>query len=181
MGYYFDLEPEGTNTFSEQRVPTVFWGLYALLGFALACMGAAAFKVLSDLLNTGSYFDRTLIMCFSLSIVGYLLIGVKLVWVRKFVDFSNDQLTWGFRMGGHVLFLREVARKEITAIDIEHSASTPNQAYQLHADRQYYAQGHWRLIVRTRGGKKLTLDRSSEREALEPMGASLREVWKATA
>lgn len=169
MGYYFELEPVRNNYFAETRVPTVFWALYALLGFALACMGTAAFGILSDLFRTGSAIDKSFLYAFGLAIAGYLVVGIKLAFVRKFVDFSDKKIRWGFKIRDFILWSQRVMASDISEIELTHSTSSPNQAPSLHNDRQYYAQGHWRVTVTTKSGETLILDRNTDREALEPL------------
>ncbi|MBI1859803.1 MAG: hypothetical protein HYR96_02665 [Deltaproteobacteria bacterium] len=176
MGFYFELEPVENGAFRETRVPMVFWGLYGLLGFALSCMLLASFTVLRDLQRQGSGIDLFLIAAFGSALAGFVGVGIKLVWVRKFLEFDNSCVRWGYRLGKFAPFTSSVPRSEIERFAIEHSGATPNRAPQLHGEQQYYIQGHFRLVLVSHG-KEHVLDKSTHSEVLEPILVSL-ERWR---
>lgn len=179
VGYYLELEQINPDRFSEVRVPLVFWALYALAGFAMACMGTAAFAVLGDLIESGLFLDQLLVGAFALAIIGYGLIGVKLAFVRKFIEIHDGWVRWGYGLAGMEFFTRKAALSIIENILIEHSGNTPNRAQTFHEDIQYYVQGHWRLVLRAHGREWL-LDRNTDKEALQPLFAFLDSSRKNT-
>lgn len=173
MGFYFDLESIPGVGFREVRVPTVFWALFALAGFALVCMGAASFTILKALLETGSLVDRALILGYWVAVLGFLGVGIRLALIRKFVDTANDALTFGYRFGRWKLFSRALDRSAITEITIIHSSPGPNTAPTLHRETRYYLKGHYRLIAKTNSGRVWTLDRNIDEESLTPLNQDL--------
>ncbi len=177
MGFYFELHPTRSGVFSEVRAPTVFWTLYGLLGFSLTCMGAAAFGVFSDLVRSGDWFDRALIYGFGLTVILYGLVGIRLGFLRKFIRTSEYYIQWGHRMGTWQVTSRRLERTKLRAFEIVHSHPGANTAPTLHADTQYFIQGHYRLIAKDAHDRTWTLDRATEREALIPLWQNL-ERWR---
>lgn len=177
MGFFLELGEEKPRYYAEARIPLIFWELYAVLGFALLCMGIAAFSIFSDLLSADQLLDKFLVGSFALFVVMYILVGIKLAWIRKFVDFSEDTVKWGFRAKNWILFSRQLPKKSVASFGLEHSSPTQNTAPQLHTDAQYYIQGHWRLILHA-PERDFLIDRSTEREALEPLLIQLQDWLK---
>ena len=94
MGFYIDLAPVGFDLerFEEGSIPSVFWVLYAITGFALLCMGLAAHSLLGDLAKMGSGLDLALVFLILSAVPVYVLIGFKLGALRRFVSFSASVL-----------------------------------------------------------------------------------------
>jgi hypothetical protein len=178
MGFYFELKKTGSDNleFREQGVPQVFWTLYGLAGFALTCMGLAAHSLLVTLLNTGDPWDLILIGSIFFSVPVYLLIGVKLLWVRKFVQLEPNQLALGYFVGSRRFTLKRLPKSEIKEVLLINQRPSSNVAPARHGDSQYYIRGHWRLLVNTKSGKHLVLDRHTEKGALHSLQSSLR-TW----
>lgn len=175
MGFYIELTPLGRTPeeFAERSIPVVFWILYLIAGFALTCMIWAAFGLLGDLLHTGNWFDRALLGLLGFFVVGYLVAGVKLAWVRKFVALQPEALVVGSRFAGKSFFASKIPWGEILRVELFNHRPTPNRAAIQHDDPQYQIRGHWRAIVTLRDGRSVILDRHVEREALEPLRASV--------
>lgn len=172
MGFYFDLAPTNGPYYQEQEVPALFWALFTILGFALTCMGIAAFGILSDLVRSGEWIDKALIGAYGVSWVGYLFIGIRLIFFRKFVDWGKGRLTWGYRAFGFTFTLNSLHPHAIDEAEILHSSQTTNIAPSLHGDRRYFIQGHYRLVVKA-NGRSCTLDRSTDPDALEALRGDL--------
>jgi hypothetical protein len=83
MGFYLELEPASTGEFTEKKIPSSFWVLYAIAGFALTCMFLTANSLLRDLARTGSDLDSLLVYSIVLAVPFYIAIGVKLLAFRK--------------------------------------------------------------------------------------------------
>lgn len=175
MGFYIDLQraPTAECEFAELGTPPVFWVLYAIAGFALSCMGAAAHAVMRDLARLGSELDVALVWAILASVPFYFLVGLKLVSVRKFVRFEGDTLEAGYRVFGHAIYHRVVRKDQIRGIALVNQRRAPNVAPGQHEDRQYYVRGHWRLVVQRASGRDLVLDRHTDEAALEPLRAAL--------
>ncbi len=184
MGFYLELRPNGpaaqesaTNgyfaEFYEQTPPPVFWLLYGVAGFALVCMGLAAYSLLGDLAKSGSFFDTLLVACIFSSVPFYFLIGLKLVGFRKMVRISGDELVVGFQFLRKIRFAKRVNRSQIKDISLINQRPRPNVAPGQHDDPQYYIRGHWRVVVELRNGKSIVVDRHTEKGALEPLSLSL--------
>ncbi|MEZ4750838.1 MAG: hypothetical protein R3B54_09510 [Bdellovibrionota bacterium] len=169
MGFYFEMQPAGEREFKEGPPPPVFWTLYAILGFALACMSGAAFTILRDMAKAGDTLDVALYYFFLSTLPLYLLLGVRLLWVRKYIRIGEDAIRWGFRLGTWSFFQRAVKRDQVENVLFLSKVPTPNMAPQIHDDPQYYFQGHWRLVLRLKSGKEVRLDRHNERAALEEL------------
>jgi hypothetical protein len=181
MGFYLDLKKAPDRPeYAEREIPSVFWVLYAIAGFALLCMGGAAYSLLGDLLRTGSAWDRLLVGMIVASVPFYLLAGVKLAGTRKFVAFAGDELRFGFRLFGWVVKQRRFSRTQISEVILFNRRPSPNQAPRSHQDSQYYIRGHWRVAIGTTPGKVITLDKNTEKAALEPLYQDLMHWWQRT-
>ncbi|MCB0417218.1 MAG: hypothetical protein H6617_00515 [Bdellovibrionaceae bacterium] len=169
MGFYFEMQPAGDREFKEASAPPVFWTLYAILGFALACMSGAAFTILRGMAAKGDALDVALYYMFLSTLPLFLLLGVRLLWVRKFIALGDKTIQWGYRLGGWTLFKKTLSRDRVKQVLFLSRVPTPNMAPQIHDDQQYYFQGHWRLVLRLDSGKDVRLDRHNERAALEEL------------
>lgn len=180
MGFYLEMRPrpEDESEFREDKAPPVFWFLYLVLGFALGCMGAAAFTVMRDLISQGSALDLALAGFFVVAVVVYVLLGVKLVAVRKFVRLG-EALEVGYRLLGRPVLVRRIEKKQIDSVDIINRRPSPNVARYQHDDPRYQIQGHWAVSVKGKSGQRVSVDRSTDRGALEDLFASLQEWCRA--
>lgn len=177
MGFYLELFPvAGETEYREQAVPNVFWILYGLAGFALACMFGAAYSLLGDLAKAGSTFDRALIGSILSAVPIYVLLGVKMAWVRKFARYDARGVEVGHRLAGKTLWKRFVPWAEVKSVELVNQRPTANLAPRQHGDAQYYIRGHWRLLLVTRENKEVVLDRHTEKEMLEPLFTDLRST-----
>lgn len=158
-----------TGHYAETEVPSSFWMLFAVAGFALACMGGAAFTVLQDLAKMGGTFDQLLLLAIAMAVPCYLLIGAKLALVRKHIDFSGDVLKISFRIKEIALWSRSLPRSGIKEFRLENQIPTQNLAPRQHGDTQYYIRGHWRLVCTSFSGRHFILDKNTEKESLEPL------------
>ncbi|MCB0405520.1 MAG: hypothetical protein KDD51_12110 [Bdellovibrionales bacterium] len=147
----------------------MFWTLYAILGFALACMSGAAFTILREMAAKGDSLDRTLYYLFLCTLPLYLVLGVRLLWVRKFIQIDDESISWGFRLGRWIFYRRSVKRAHVAHVLFLSKVPSPNMAPQIHDDPQYYFQGHWRLVLRLKTGGEIRLDRHNERAALQDL------------
>ncbi len=170
MGFYYELNPNPTtpSEYLEARTPRVFWVLYGILGFALACMAGAALHVLADLAKTGAALDEALYYGFLSLFPGYLLLGLYLALVRKFVR-AEKRLEVGARVVGCTVFKRSFNKEKIAGFELINYKPSQNTAVSQHDDSQYYFQGHWRIIARLKNGKTPVIDRHNEKEALAPL------------
>lgn len=178
MGFYIDLVPVGPRMerFEESAIPSVFWVLYGILGFALLCMGTAAHAVLGDLLKIGSTFDLVVLSLIFSALPIYLLLGIKLLFVRKFVSLDRETLKRGFRFAGKEVLVKRFSKRDAEEILLVNRKPSPNVAVRVHDDSQYHLRGHWRILLRS-GNKYFTLDKHTDPGALEPL---YRQVlsWK---
>jgi len=187
MGFYFEMSPQGAandsrvSGFAETQIPPVFWVLYLIAGFALLCMGLAANHLLATLLKEGTAFDRGIVSLIFFSVPFYLLVGVRFTFVRKFIAFETDSIAFGFRLGNLNLRKRTVRGEAVSSVELMNRRPTSNLAPKRHGDSQYYIRGHWRVGLILRSGKFVTLDRHTEKEALEPIYESLKEWFSACA
>lgn len=181
MGFYLELRPvAGSETrpeFREQKPPPVFWFLYFITGFALACMGAAAFTVLADLAQKGSAIDQLFLLTFLTAIPLYVALGIKLAGVRKYVRLDADHVEVGYRLFGTVVLRRRFRREDVRSVELVNRRPTPNVGEWQHGDRQYLVQGHWVLRLAGQGKKSWPLDRSTEKGTLEELHSALL-AWR---
>lgn len=178
MGFYIELKKTANqgNEFREQKPPQVFWTLYALAGFALTCMGLAAHSLLIQLLNTRDPWDLLLVGSIFSAVPVYILIGIKLLWIRKYIRFSADEMVLGYFVGQNDFNLKKINKSEVTELMLLNQKPSANVAPAHHTDPQYYIRGHWRLILKTKEGKMITLDRHTEKGALHALQNSV-ETW----
>lgn len=170
MGFYFELKPAPQHgLFREEAVPGFFWALLGFAGFALACMGGAAYALLWDLATAGSVIDQILVGTILAFIPLYFVIGFKLAFLRRYVEYQGEEIRVGFFMGKRRWFEKRVPRSEIKEILLINQRPSRNLAPREHSDKQYYIQGHWRLLLLKKNGKKVLLDRHTEKPALEPL------------
>lgn len=178
MGFYIELkklDSSGTE-FRENAPPQVFWTLYGLAGFALTCMGLSAHSLLATLLNTGDPWDLVLVGSILLAVPFYLLVGIKLFWVRKFILFDPNSIQMGFLIGKKRFTLSQVAKNDISETLLINQRPSENVARVQHDDPQYFIRGHWRLIIKTKKGESIVLDRHTEKGALHSLLNSTR-TW----
>ena len=182
MGFYIDLKRVTPNSldFSETKTPQVFWMLFGLAGFALTCMGLAAHNLLLDLLKSGDLFDTLLVGGVTFFVPAYFITGIKLAVVRKKVKFSGEYLVVGFFMGQIPVWFKKISRVEIDSYEIINRRPSPNVAAKRHQDSQYHIRGHWRLMLKLKNGKSITLDRHTEKGALHSLQNSLRTWLKSS-
>ncbi len=178
MGFYIELKKTDNveKEFKEQKAPQVFWTLYGLAGFALTCMGLAAHSLLLQLLTTGDYLDLLLVGSIISSVPIYVLIGIKLLWIRKYIRFLDTDLVIGYSLGNKYFNFKTINKSEIEEVLLVNQRPSANVAPAHHADPQYYIRGHWRLVIKTKLGKLITLDRHTEKGALHPLQNSVR-TW----
>lgn len=170
MGFYIELLPSSPqmNRFQENAIPPIFWILYGIAGFALFCMGAAAHAVLGDLLKAGSTFDLVILSLIFSAVPLYLLIGFKLLFVRKFVSIEEGILQFGYTVAGKPVRVRRFSPGGVEAVLLLNRKPSPNVAVRIHEDSQYHLRGHWRVFLQV-GKKFITLDKHTEKGALEPL------------
>lgn len=178
MGFYIELKKTDSNgqEFKELSPPQVFWTLYGLAGFALTCMGLAAHALLAKLLTTGDVWDLILVGSIIAAVPIYLLIGIKLAWVRKFIRFQEDTLVSGYTLWNYPLPLLKLKKDEVDDLLLVNHRPSANVAPAQHEDSQYYIRGHWRILLKTKSGKLITLDRHTEKGALHSLQNSVR-AW----
>lgn len=171
MGFYFGLRPRALDPFefAEQEVPRALWVLFLLAGFALVCMAGAAHHLLVKMLRTGSAMDVGLVFGILSFVPIYLFTGVRLFFIRKFVAFEPDAVRLGFRFWRWCMLHRSIARARIREVKLTNHAPTPNCARFQHDDDQYFLRGHWRLGIVSDQGKFITIDKGTDRAALEPL------------
>ena len=174
MGFYIEMKKSnplglGGEEFKEASTPQVFWALFGLAGFALTCMGLAAHSLLSTLLKTGDIWDLLLVSAIFSCVPIYLTIGLKLIWVRRFVSFNSNTLVLGYRFGHFPFWFRRVSKQQVVLAELVNLRPSSNLAPLQHRDSQYFVRGHWRLVLKLRNGKRLNLDRHTEQGALLPL------------
>lgn len=171
MGFYLELKKTDSQglQFKEQNPPPVFWTLYGLAGFALSCMGLAAHSLLFQLVSNGDPWDLLLVGSIMTAVPIYLGIGFKLLWVRKYILFSHDQVQIGYTIGSGSFTIRTLKRSDVVDVYLINQKPSSNVAPTHHEDPQYYIRGHWRLILKTKNGKLVPLDRHTEKGALESL------------
>lgn len=178
MGFYIELKKTDSagQEFKELSPPQVFWTLYGLAGFALTCMWIAAHSLLFKLLTTGDAWDLILVGSIIAAVPIYILIGIKLAWVRKFIRFQGDTLVCGYMLWTYPLTLLNLKRAEVEDLLLVNRRPSANVAPAQHADSQYYIRGHWRILLKTKSGRLITLDRHTEKGALHSLQNSIR-TW----
>ncbi len=168
MGFYFEMRQETPTEFKESKPLSVFWFLYAVGGFALLCMGLSAGSLLWQMAQSESIWDR-LIFAAVLSFVPlFILCGLKLWLVRKFIQAYQGKLEWGFTFGKRPLWVRSLPLNQISKVDLTHEKRSSNLGQRQHGQTEYHIQGHWRVVIES-GGKKYGIDRHTDREALLPL------------
>lgn len=177
MGFYFDFNKLSETEFNESKTPLVFWGLYLLLGLSLLGMGLSAHRIIGELYTHGTWLDRLVILIVPLiSIPLYLLTGIRLIWVKKFLLLGSS-LEVGYRIGTHSFLIHKVRKEEIESIELSPNLSSPNLAPLLQSDSEYFAKGHWQVLLRLKTGQLYRIDRHVERDALVELFETLN-VWK---
>ncbi len=170
MGFYLELYPlSGEDEYREQAVPKVYWILYGLAGFALTCMFTAAYRLLADLVRMGDPWDLALVGLILSAAPIYFLLGIKMLWIRKFVRFGSGKIGVGFRMGRWKLCESSLPLESIQSVELINRRPSANLAPVQHGDNQYFIRGHWKVFVVAKNGKEIVLDRHTEKEALEPL------------
>lgn len=181
MGFYYEMSRvplDGATEYAEGKTPGVFWALYGFLGFALICMGLAAYALLGDLMRSGDWFDKLLVWTLYACGPFYLLTGLWLASSRRFVRVEGDELLVGRRLGKRRMWSRAFSRVQLVAIELLNRKPASNYAPTHHDDPQYYIRGHWRLVAWKKAGGHVTLDKHTERAMLEPMTAELQRWLK---
>ncbi len=174
VGFYYEMtQAPGTPEFTEGKTPGVFWTLYAFLGFALLCMGLAAYSLLGDLFRSGDWFDKLLVWTLYACGPFYLLTGVWLAACRRFVRASGPALVVGRKLGKIQLWARTLPKASIAAVELLNRKPAANYAPQHHDDSQYFIKGHWRLVAWKKAGGYVSLDKHTEREMLVAMEAAV--------
>lgn len=177
MGFYIDMQQAGPDErlFEEKGVPSVFWVLYGVAFFAVVCMGLAAFTVLRDLFAQGTTWDKALLVLIVLFIPAIALIGLKLAFFRKFVEFTDQELTIGYRIrkNGPKILKKKFSKESISEIYLVNKKQTPNLALSEHKDLRYQIRGHWKVIAESNSKKKV-LDRHTDRSSLVPLYGELK-------
>ena len=180
MGFY--LEMQGVDSphphsqareFAEKTVPIVFWGLYTFAGFALLCMGFSAHSLLGDLARLGSQWDQVIVWAILSAIPLFIVIGLKMLGLRKFIRFDETTLRRGFRFFGRTLWEKKIPRNKVLSVDLLNRRPSPNIAPRQHEDSQYFIRGHWVVRLNLRGGKSLILDKHTEKGTLVPLYTEL--------
>ena len=170
MGFYLELKAcEDNRGYREAHVPAVYWFLFLFTGCALLGMGLSAHSVLGRLAAEGGAFDRALLAALGLALPFYLLVGLKLAFVRKEILFGDDSVESGYRVGSLWLFRRVIRREAIAEVQVVNHRPGTNLAVREHSDSQYHLRGHWRLVLKLKSGRVHTLDRHTEEAALEPL------------
>ncbi len=169
MGFYIDLKPLSAGEFKETEVPFAFWALFAIAGFALLCMGLASHMLLADLVKAGNAFDFTLVALIFLSVPFYFLIGLKLVFVKKFVSIQSRTVRMGYKFGKKTFWQRLIPLSEVESVDLVNKRPTKNVAPVFHNDQQYHIQGHWRVLLNLKSKKTVVLDKHTDVDALKPL------------
>jgi hypothetical protein len=184
MGFYFEMEKRPSDgavlEYTEGRTPGVFWALYVFLGFALVCMGLAAYALLGDLFRSGEWFDKALVWLLYACAPLYLLVGLWLGLVRKFVRAESGALQVGRRFGKGVMWRKTMGRETIEGIALINRKPAENYATRLNDDTQYHIKGHWRVVAWKKGGGAVTLDKHTEKELLAGMERELTAWLKET-
>jgi hypothetical protein len=104
----------------------------------------------------------------------FILTGIKLLLVCKFIHFEEDSLRMGYRLGKKSFVLWKVPKKEVKEIILINQRPSANVAPVQHEDSQYYIRGHWRLVAITQQNKPIVLDRHTEKGALHSLQNSAR-------
>jgi len=179
VGFYFDLRRVATvsGSYCELGAPVSFWALYGIAGFALICMGGAAYYVLADLAQVGTIWDRAIVILILLAIPAYFVVGVKLAVVRRFVLFSGDTIKVGYRFSKTPVFQKSLTRDQIAKIELINQRPSKNVAPSQHEDAQFYVRGHWKILLTERNKRKVVIDRHTEKGALEGLFEYLL-AWK---
>jgi hypothetical protein len=177
MGFYIELKKTDAqgNEFREQKPPQVFWTLFGLAGFALTCMGLAAHALLRKLLTTGDPWDLAMVGAILSFVPFYLAIGIKLLCIRKYIEFAPQDLFIGYRIGNSTFRFKTVKKTDVGEVLLINQKPSANLAPAQHTDPQYYIRGHWRLILKTKNGRLITLDRHTEKGALNPLENRVKE------
>lgn len=177
MGFYLELQKNaGDGVYRESKVPSVYWVLYGIAGFALLCMGGAAHALLWDLAAAGSTFDKFLIGLIVAAVPGYLAVGAKMAFFRKYVEIIPNEIHTGFEAFGLRPLNRKIAKSEAKAIFFTNQRPSPNLASKRYDDPQYQIRGHWKVGVALKSGKEVTLDRHVEQDMLVDFAEELK-TW----
>lgn len=170
MGFYLEMRRSGTRReYGEHEIPPAYWFLFAVAGFALSCMGAAALTVMRDLVAMGNLFDKALIALILSSVPLFLFLGLKLLGIRRYVAFDGNTFELGHRFFGRPLWVKRIARDQIEEIEIRNDRPSPNLALLHQDDPGYVVRGHWKVLVKPKTDKPLVADRHVERAAIEPL------------
>lgn len=169
MGFYIDLKPVAPGEFKETEIPFAFWALFAIAGFALLCMGLASHMLLKDLAKVGTTFDFALLGTILLSIPFYLIIGLKLFFIKKYISIQNGEIRYGHTFKGKPFFKKKILVSNISEVSLVNRKPTKNVAPVFHNDQQYHIQGHWRILLKLKTGKTVTLDKHTDVDALKPL------------
>lgn len=175
MGFYIELVRFQPGVYSEGEIPKAYWVLYGIGGFALICMGGAAYALLIDLAKTGWIGDQILVGSIVGAIPLYLLLGLKLVWVRKYVEIGAEVVQTGFRFAGYTFLKRSVHRSEVAQAVLFNKKPSENIAPTEHRNSQYYIRGHWRVGLKLKNGQFIVLDKHTEKEAIHPLFQELQD------
>lgn len=176
MGFYIDLRPVTPTEFKETEIPFVFYTLFAISGFALLCMGLASHMLLADLAKVGTAFDFTIIGAILLSVPFYLVMGLKLFFVKKFVSVREGKVSYGFTFKGKAFYKKEIPYEDISSVELVNKRPTKNVAPVMHNNVQYHIQGHWRIVLNLKNGKSVVVDKHTDIDALQPLYRLLTDI-----
>ncbi len=171
MGFYIEMtRATKAPEYRENFIPFVYFGLLGFSGLALVGMAVAANEVLADLAAVGSSFWDKILVYGPIACVPVIgAMTVKLAAARKYIRFEGDTVEWGTRLAGKPFRLRTLNRPQVVGFELENHRPKSNLAPQHHDNPAYYIRGHWRLMMKTKEGNPLLLDRHTEREALIPL------------
>ena len=168
MGFYFELNRVSDQEFSESAPLGAYWFLYAVGGFALLCMGLSAWSLIWQMIHSREIWDQMLIAGVLSFIPLYVIVGLKLFAIRKYIRWDKGRLEWGYRLLKWPIFSRRVSEKDILGIEMVHQNRTGNLAPHIHENKEYYINGHWRIVLRS-AKKNWVVDKHTDREALIPL------------
>ncbi len=178
MGFYIEMtRATKAPEYRENFIPFVYFGLLGFSALALVGMAAAAHSVLADLVASGgTFWDGILVYGPIACVPVVIFMAVKLAAARKYLRFEGDRLQWGTRVAGKPFRVQELGRHQVDDFILENHRPKSNLAPAHHDNPAYYIRGHWRLLVRTKEGSQMLLDRHTEREALIPLHDDLK-AW----
>ena len=154
-------------TITSYSLPYIFW-IYFLIGMiVISAMSLPAIPIIKKLLLSSNYLDQVMGGITAATLISLPLTGLCFLFYKKAISIKN---------GSNIIYLKHrffgfsLIQKtySITKLDVEHFLSSPNVAKinKNEKTKSFENRGHFLLSATLENGKKVTLDRHTNKADL---------------